>query len=300
MKNKIRVHWTEIAFALSAIGALTLPARAMDLLAVLTVIPTVEVLRKMWTPDIEEMQKRAFGWHASDLFGIYGSNEWISTQDGSFFRPSEEFPPAPGFNYRGLLSVAATCPNTEIQAVSPGDTLDIFGNTLLVGGTRVTPMLASFLDAQESIPFKFVPEAKVSEHFRPPTPPEKIFRHFANEGHIYTKTSVTGKYLIDTRNPDIPPYGPFIDKNGSITGDVLVLTIGRDVSANRIVVANAGYGAADRLSDTLCRGEHLERICGAIPKVGPARMQAVFTVPVEHKQEGEEYGQPELKDIVKY
>lgn len=300
MKKGIKAHWTEIAFALSAIGALTLPAQAMALLAALTAIPTVAVLRKMWSPDIEGMQKRTFGWHAADLFGIYGSNEWVSTRDGSFFRPSEEFPPAPGFNYRGLLSIAATCPNTEILAVSPRDTLDILGTTLLVGGTRVTPILARFLEAQENIPFKFVSEAEVAEHFRPPSPPEKILRHFGNEGHVYTKTSIAGRYLIDARNPDVPPFGPFVDGNGRITGDVLVLTIGRDESGNRVVVANAGYGAADRLSDALCSGEYLERICSSIPKVGPVRIQAVYTLPVRHEPEGEQYGKPDLLDIVKF
>lgn len=66
------------------------------------------------------------------------------------------------------------------------------------------------------------------------------------------------------------------------------------------MVANAGYGAADRLSDVLCSGEYLERICGFIPKIGPVRIQAAFTLPVKHDPAGEQYGKPDLIDVVAF
>lgn len=300
MKKAIRAHWTEIAFALSRIGALTLPSAAIPLLNALTVIPAIEVVRRLWSPDVKALQQRALGWHLGDLFGVYGSNEWTSTRDGSLFRPGDEFPPAPGFNYRGLLSIAATCPNTEIVPVRSDQSVKLRGNTLLVGGTRVTPMLARFLEAQGQRPFDFVLEREVPEDLCPPTPPATFIRHFNERGHLYTRESVTGKYVVDTRNRGVPPFGPFVDKRGRITGDVLVLTLGRDRSGHRVAVANAAYGAADRLPDILCRGEHLEHICRLIPKIGPIRIQAVFTLPVDHRPDGEVYGKPELADITTF
>ena|GEM_PF-6162561 len=300
MKEAIRAYWTEIAFALSSIGVLTLPSAAKPLLIALTAIPTIEVLRRMWSPDVKALQQRMLGWHVDDLFGVYGSNEWTSTRDGSLFRPADDFPPAPGFNYRGLLSVAATCPNIEIVPVCSGESVELRGNTLLVGGTRVTPMLARFLEAQSQLPFRFVLEREVPEDLRPPTPPPTLIRHFNERGHLYSRKSVTGKYLVDTRDRGVPPFGPFVDKHARITGDVLVLTVGRDNSGRRVAVANAGYGAADRLPDVLCRGEHLERVCSLIPKVGPIRIQAVFTLSVDHRSDGEVYGEPELADVTTF
>jgi len=87
MKEAIRAYWTEIAFALSSIGVLTLPSAAKPLLIALTAIPTIEVLRRMWSPDVKALQQRMLGWHVDDLFGVYGSNEWTSTRDGSLFSP---------------------------------------------------------------------------------------------------------------------------------------------------------------------------------------------------------------------
>lgn len=296
----IHAKWTEVAFALSAIGALTLPPVTYPYLAALTAVPTIAALRRAFNEELKKMQRSVFGWYVNNMYGVYGTNEWISSLDGKLFRPAEGYLPAPAFNYRGLLSVAASIPEIELIEANDKKNINLDGNLLLVGGTRVTPLLKTFLDDQKNVPFQFVEEKNIKKKYLPPSPPASFVRHFNDNGVVYKRESITGKYLVDTRDPDRPPIGPFVSENGRITGDVLVLTIGMDASGKKITVANAGYGAADRISDVLCDGYYIEKMLSNIPTIGPTQIQVVFAVPVEHTDKGELYNRPELIDLTIY
>ncbi len=299
----MKLTWSEIAFILGGTGRLVLPQGLEPLLDAITVLPAIEILRRMFTHDVKDLQARLFGWGETDLFALYGENEWrLRGHPDVLFRPLDWMRPTPAFNYRGLMSLPAVMQDRLVleRVDNSGKTEEFSGNVLLVGGTRITPEMRNFLDSQSDAPFKFVEEMQIHEQFRPATPPPTICRLFDHNGEVYERTSVTGKYLVDSRNPSDPPFGPFVNLSGQITGDVLVLTIARDSSGKRVVSVNAGYGAADRLADVMCSGDVLNILCEQLPKTGTVRMQAVFTLMVEHHDHGEEYKKPELKQIACY
>lgn len=265
--------------------------------------------RKEEPQDVKDIQMRLFGMRKDDLVAVRGQNRWPSIEkpDICFGEEWVIREPVPPYDYEGLSRFAAEF--TDLLSVTAKDDntkIPWKGSVLLIGGTRINPLMKRVWEQEESknFPFQFVDQVMISESHRPDAPREFTRVYTDPYGKRYKKTSKTGWYVVDINDPHRRPIGPLVTREGKITRDVIVLTVLRNIlpevpdTVKRLILVNAAYGAGQRLSDVLSNGQVLQDIYKEM--VGRHRdpqFQAVFVTPVEHLEHTEFYREPELRSV---
>ena len=253
------------------------------------------------TAEVKHWQSFLFGIYATADYPVYnGENRWECVEElGHFFGETHlGGRPSPPYNYVGYAELKSKV--TTARMVRDSDLgLHEPSNKLLLGGDRILPEVAQRrLEYAERLPYWFVPADQLSRSARPADPPQEIQRYYFDQatGRHYRKTSITGKYLVDTRSDVGSPFGPFVSQDGRITRDVILLTILPGVRGHVVTLINPGYGAGARLGQLLTDGNILQELFRACRDVkqGDPWLQAVFTCSVDHSDETETYGPLEL------
>ncbi|EGY25120.1 hypothetical protein DA2_2701 [Desulfovibrio sp. A2] len=244
--------------------------------------------------DTAKAQSILFGMHSDKILIERGINTWVNAQNIPFTSPSTKIclPPYISTTVESLIQkyyLQFGCRNID----SDSKTLMWQPDTKILFGSRsINPSVGDYSSILNAQPLRFLRHDEIIYQLPKPS---SFTRHFkSSTGTLYTKTSKTGHYLVNTNTPHAPPLGPFVNDDGKITHDVLLLTSIK-VKNTRILWVTSGYGATIKFSDIVDDGKILEQLLrSAITFAADPYYQAAFSVSVTHTDAEEKYSKPKL------
>jgi len=298
----MEVPLSEFAFVIEATGNILISGPILDLLKKIINKKDIKKSNKQLDDDVIEMQKRLFHMHTNDFAPLRGENKWssVENEDDYYGKDTVDQVPIPPYDAIGLANLYERISNFRTERINDTeDLIDMNGSIMSIGGNRIIhPKLRKIIEKDfANLPFQFVNKEKKLDYI-PAESPDEIKRVFRDEdGNCYEKTSYYNKVLVDTRDRTKPPFGPFVNKEGKIISDVILLSILPGLPGKLTIFIRAGYGGGSRLADILCSKEILEELTEETRGKSAPYLQAVFYVPANHKEKIEVYGKPELVDI---